>query len=1101
MNTSIGQIIGNRYQLLQKLGEGGMGAVYRAFDRLNRHDVALKRVATGTDQLDPSTQADQSSSAVRIALAHEFQLLASLRHPHVISVIDYGFDAERIPYFTMSYLEGARNIVQAAQGKPQHEKLRLIVEMLQALAYVHRRGIIHHDLKPDNTLVIGEGQVKVLDFGLSTLSGYQPDNDTISGTLAYMPPEIIMGSPATPAADLYAVGMIACEIFGGKHPLAHESAGALISRILMQPIDISNFDIDYALQVVLTRLLAKKPDERYQEADEVIEAFCGALGQDVPQESIAIRESFLQAAGFVGRDAELQQLSHALGQAVDGIGSVWLIGGESGVGKSRLVDELRMRALVKGALVFSGQGVLEGEYAYELWRDPLRRLVIASDLTDAEAGILQAWLPDLPELIGREISEAPPLEGPAGKRRLLETIEAVFRRQQQPLLLVLEDLQWAHESFDLLRKLAEIAQEIPLLIVGTYRDDDAPELPKELPEAQVIRLGRLTDEGIQELSASILGSAGSNPQIVQFLKRETEGNVFFLVEIVRALAEQAGQLSLIGQSPLPKEIVAGGIQDVVRRRLDHVPESARTLLRVAAVAGRQIDLKLMQAVHGAGSLEDWLTECSNAAILEVIDEHWRFSHSKLREGLQLTMPDSERRELHRLVAGTLENIYRENADEYAALISEHYEQGGEIKQAAEGYVRAAKYAQRTYAPSAAVEFYQKALKLWQTTPEGATPRQEAEIYQGMGAGFNWQARFREASEAFHTARECAKALGDRVMEATALYGLADTQLSQHDLQSALESANEAERLAQEAGATLEHASALWIKGWTLFELGEMDKALDLGEKLLLLSEEAHRPQLMADSLNLVGVVNMMVGKYETSARQFERALRIYQELGNRISSMSIINNLGAIAFERGDYAEAAARYREALTGAQELRHSDAELSFMTNVGGALARGGSFAEAVQILLRVTEMSQANDMEEAANTHYYLAEAYLGQNKFDYALPAAQRALELAQGHQSSEDLVGSWRVLGQAAAGSKMLVYGPENKPYQAAECFAESIRIAEETGMEGERARTLRVWGMVAMMEGDTEHGRQMWQEARAIFEALGAIGEIERMDARDEKV
>ena len=252
--------IGSRYQLLEQLGEGGMGTVYRAFDRLSRQHVALKRVLT-FNSADSDTGSGLTST--RFALAHEFQTLASLHHPHIISVLDYGFDADRNPYFTMTLLEKPRYFLDATRDKSTHEKVNLLIQMLQALAYTHRRGIIHRDLKPENTLVTTEDEVKVLDFGLALLRGARRDEDTLSGTFAYMAPEVLTGGTISEAVDLYAVGMMAYEVFAGVHPFNRENIGLLIQDIISKPIDTTHLGINPDLALIIHRLMLKKPDERY----------------------------------------------------------------------------------------------------------------------------------------------------------------------------------------------------------------------------------------------------------------------------------------------------------------------------------------------------------------------------------------------------------------------------------------------------------------------------------------------------------------------------------------------------------------------------------------------------------------------------------------------------------------------------------------------------------------------------------------------------------------------------------------------------------------------------------------------------------------------
>src|SRR5579859_5272449 len=147
---SVFQGVSSRYQLVTVIGHGGMGVVYRAWDRLTGQMVALKKVNA---IYDPS-EATRDSLDFRIALAQEFKMLASLRHPNIISVLDYGFDDARQPYFTMELLEDAPNLLVAGLKGTLERKIQLVVQMFQALAYLHRRGIVHRDLKPDNVLVV-----------------------------------------------------------------------------------------------------------------------------------------------------------------------------------------------------------------------------------------------------------------------------------------------------------------------------------------------------------------------------------------------------------------------------------------------------------------------------------------------------------------------------------------------------------------------------------------------------------------------------------------------------------------------------------------------------------------------------------------------------------------------------------------------------------------------------------------------------------------------------------------------------------------------------------------------------------------------------------
>src|SRR5258706_7994953 len=232
-------VLGRRYRLQDRLGAGGMGAVYRAYDRLTGEWIALKRVLAADE--DIVFTSSHRSVDLRVALAQEFQWLASLRHPYIIAVLDYGFDSERQPYFTMELLNGAQTIREAARSIPRDEQLALFVQVLQALTYLHRRGIIHRDIKPGNVLVTNN-QARVLDFGLSVRMSTESAES--SGTLAYMAPELLMGEPATISSDLYALGIIAYEVFAGQHPFDVKSLTILTEQILREPPDLSLLNLD-----------------------------------------------------------------------------------------------------------------------------------------------------------------------------------------------------------------------------------------------------------------------------------------------------------------------------------------------------------------------------------------------------------------------------------------------------------------------------------------------------------------------------------------------------------------------------------------------------------------------------------------------------------------------------------------------------------------------------------------------------------------------------------------------------------------------------------------------------------------------------------------
>lgn len=702
-----------------------MGKVFRALDRLTGQVVALKQVrlrslvAKGrppaldqtllsgadsrtaiprsvtvevgqTDALPFRKNTASTQEEQRLALAQEFRILASLRHPNIISVLDYGFDQDGAPFFTMELLEGAQPLRVITKAATVYEKLELVCQLLLAQSYLHRHGIIHRDIKPANVLGVplpdGSGwRLKVLDFGLAITDSAEART---GGTIAYMAPELFAGHPASVSSDIYAAAMVLAELLLDAHPFAFvegDEAFVNIKRMQLAPPNLSALD-NPQLASLLGRALSKLPEQRPADAATFMRELLQAVGMKLPPETAEVRDSYLLSAPFIGREAELGLLTDALHGTRWGRGSAWLIFGESGVGKSRLLEELRSLALISSVQVCRGQAVSAGGSAYQIWREVLRPLCLAVPCSDLEASVLGTLLPDLPMLLEREVQPPAELEASAAQARLHRVILSVLSRQVQPVLLLLEDLQWADaESLALLRHIARGISSRQLMIAATAREEESPRLPRELPELQVLALPRLSSTNLRRLCESMLGPAGSSSELLKLMQSETEGNAYFAVEVIRALAEESGSLEGIFRQSLPARVLTGGIQQVLRRRLRQVPAAAQPLLRLSAVAGRQLDLALLQKLFREA--EQLVQSGAAAGVLEMSGDTWRFSHDKLREFLLADIRDDEARALHELLAETLDDEGLEDP-ERSARVAYHYREAQRPSEAAYHYMLA-----------------------------------------------------------------------------------------------------------------------------------------------------------------------------------------------------------------------------------------------------------------------------------------------------------------------------------------------------------------------------------------------------------------------------
>lgn len=739
-------LLAQRYQRLGVIGRGATGAVHRAVDRLNGRRVALKSLT-----VDVASERDASgwmySPKAPELLEREFELLAGLRHPNIISTLDFGRDDVVGPFFTMDLQDDSCTLRVAAIGRSLETKVDLLVQLLHALAYLHRRGLVHHDLKPENALC-ARGVLKLIDLGLSTPIGRAHTNEIGGGTLAYAAPELVRGSPPNEQSDLYAVGVMAYELLTGKVPFDGSSPARLLQAVFLKAPDFAHPGIDPALVPVLRRLLAREPAERFTDALEVIAALSSALGRPLVLETTSTRESFLHGAGFVGRGPELDRLRSVLpgnkSAEVEAPSAV-LVGGESGVGKSRLLEEVAAVAMIGGVQVLRGQALREGSRPYEPWRGVLRHLALLAEPSEREASILAGVVPDISVLLGREIPPAPELDPEATQVRLVRVLEGLLRRCRHPLLFIFEDLQWAgSESLKLFARTQTLASSLPLLLVGSYRDDERPNLPRELPGATPLILGRFSPLEIDRLCSSMLreqgAGASTKADLGELVHRLSDGNVFFALEVLRTLANEAGGLERVMALPLADRLPpADSTERLVHRRVERLSEGDRALLQTAAVAGRELDLEILGLLHPDLDLESCAARAVEAAVLASAQGRWWFAHDKLRDALIESLPDSARRQIHRKLAFA----FLAARPGHAPTLAHHFGAAGEVTREQEFCALAGEQFLRSGAYHEAIPFLRRALVL---APTADLSLSRAMVERRLGEALFRSGQLKEARE-------------------------------------------------------------------------------------------------------------------------------------------------------------------------------------------------------------------------------------------------------------------------------------------------------------------------------------------------------------------
>ena len=933
------ETLDNRYELIEKLGRGGMGVVWRVRDRLTSNYIALKRVLASQESIHFSIM-EGSIGDFRLSLAQEFSVLASLRHPNIISVLDYGFDDEMSPYFTMELLENTQTITEVAESMDERGKVGLLIELLQALVYLHRHRMVHRDLKPDNILV-ADGRVRVLDFGLSVGRQEIDSSGKIVGTMGYIAPEVIAHNQMSEIADLYSVGVIAYQIFAGQLPFPPHDLYAIVNHLPdMDPVQANT-----ELQLVIARLLDKDPYDRFFTAQETITALNEAIEEEADPEAQEVRESFLQNAPFIGRENELSKLTTALETMVHTRnGSAWLIAGESGVGKSRLLDELRVRALVNNALVLYGRAEKEDIHNYNLWRNPLQRLILHLNLYEHEAAVLQELIPNIQDFVEYDVIEAPPISPSAHQKRLMVTISQVIERYNRPLLLLLEDLHWLQLGvLEFIRHISALTDKNPLMVVATYRDDEDPYLYGQLSKMELIQLQRFSLAELESLAVAMLGAEARKPELIDLLNEQTEGNAFFAVEIVRALAEDVGSLRNIGIKSLPEEIFTRGIFNFALRRLTQLPLDYQPMLRLAAVIGREVDFALMEYIDDEMDYADWLMTCYDASLLDVEGETWRFAHDKLREGILQSLDPKQRPQLNALAAEAIEETYPDNLVYVQALL-EHWRIAGNIPKTIHYTTVVADQLLKIGQGRKASRVLEKGIRMVKSLSDDKIIQHHSVMLNKLANVYWVMSDFEKAADRYKLANEVAVDANNKSSEAIALTGLAEVerlkgnynrarehtsnalllwhQLDEkngiaHSLQS-LGSILRQQGYYEDAIEYLNEAQNLYMSQYDVFDAALLDNQLflchmQLGDlasaqrqagSMAVLLEENDSPLIRAFHLRNQGLLAQAETNFTKARRFFNRSMDRFEELGNRLGTGMSLLYLGTVSLEMGEFSTA-----------------------------------------------------------------------------------------------------------------------------------------------------------------------------------------------------
>ncbi|MBE8997993.1 AAA family ATPase [Nostoc sp. LEGE 12447] len=699
----------SNYQIIELIDEGIKTAVYRARRNQDGHIVVIKLLKTEYPELRDIA-----------AFKHEYELIKDLDIPGVIQ-------AHSLEKYNNGFAIVLENFDGISLYKTiQTEKIELRnflnigIQITQALGELHQSYIIHKDIKPQNIIVnLATCQVKIIDFSISSLLFQEKPKlsnpGLLEGTLAYMSPEQTgrMNRSVDYRTDFYSLGVTFYEMLTGQLPFSATDPMELVHcHIARQPIAVEqlNPQIPQVISAIIMKLLSKTAEGRYQNAFGIkadLETCLDQLEQTNSITNFAIGQqdhsSQLQIPEkLYGREAEIDILMNAFEKVNQGNKELILVAGYSGIGKSALVNEIHKPVIKNRGYFIAGkfeqfqrnipyasliqafqeliqQLLTESEAQLSTWKEKLLEALVPN------AQIIIDVIPELELIIGKQ-TEVPQLGSAEAQNRfnlVFQKFINVFAQKEHPLVVFLDDLQWADlASLKLIQLLTTDTEIQYLLLIGAYRDNEVDashslmlvlqEIEKNSSSVQIIHCQNLKITHVCQLVSDTLKSSLENSkELAKLIFNKTAGNPFFINQLLKFIHQENLLIFdfLTGQwqwdiRHIQTIEITENVVELMIGKIQKLKDTTQNILKIAACIGNRFNLNILSCVneksHNDTALEIW--EALQAGLIlplsdnyklphlldyvEIFVIDYKFLHDRVQQAAYALIPDEQKKEIH-----------------------------------------------------------------------------------------------------------------------------------------------------------------------------------------------------------------------------------------------------------------------------------------------------------------------------------------------------------------------------------------------------------------------------------------------------------------------
>ncbi len=917
------------YHIREKLGEGGMGTVYRV-EHAVTGDIRAAKV------LKPRLRETQSEKRFK----REFRALKSLDHPSIVRVDSLESDDSGW-WMIMECVPGEsfKAVIRrdCIPDRPWINRVwEWIREICTALEHIHEHRMVHRDLKPSNIMILPETpRTKLLDFGLIQTDEYisgLTEPRVIMGSMIYMSPEQAVGDYIDVRSDLYSLGIMIYEAMTGKPPFVSRDPLTMLGLHQLrdpEPPRKLNPQLTQQEEILILRLLAKRPRDRFPSAretgeliQEILLPSTPASHPDIPLVSWA--GNLLEPSWIGGREIR-DSLRKIILDVLTGGVHLALIRGEAGIGKSRFIQEMEKTPELLHQLMAQG-GFMDGDVLYGgIIRAVEKALRDYRAKYGAESADAIEWNYETVFFSTGEIREA--------AVKTLDVLRTVSR--DGPVFLFLDDLQLAGRSD--LQFLTSMIQSCQLdhgggfLLLGAYRHDEVDEdhplwTWEKKPDAgfpvNCLDLSRLSQKDIGKLVASCLGQRVENG-LVDHIFKESEGVPFYAIEMIRKYVDDGAVINRDGlwianpdvHVPMPEKITR-----MIGYRLSRFNREERKLLETAAVLGKifhAVEHEKLTGLDEDAYLDGLDTVLRHRVVVEIPGDpdFYRFSHDKIRETLLKEMSRKRFQVYHRKTAETLESIHEDYPEAVSERLARHFDEGREYDQAYHYHLISS----------------EKALK------SGA----QIESSGHLRVAADYIARGRLKTEI--SARDRIRLQLDRGRLARRLSNMEEAADLLEDVLKEAET-KEFEDLVAEAQLHLGSVRSLQ---------GDLDAA----RSLLLTAMESFREQgnmgLQVDCLTNLGSVESLVSNHEANLEFHNQALTLAKQLDDPVRLVRTLLNMAYACMGFEMEPEALDHFRTSLRHARKLKDRRFVTFNLIGIAGLYINTGLTRKSAGRVLKITE----------------------------------------------------------------------------------------------------------------------------------------------------